>query len=351
LWQAAHEDAEKMARRNLDQAVGRLASAGARRIVFILDDCDDLILHASPVFFSDLRGLRDNYKQILVYVTLTRREPAFLRDTTPEFEELFELISMPGHTIAIGPYVESDGLLMLRRLAGRQAPPRTLTELEARQLYHLSGGHAGLLRSLFFATQYNAELAAASLSNSDWTRLAEHADVESEARKIWDSLEPDEQADLRQILLGRAASPDGLRRLERRGLVSARFDSPPRLFSPIWERCLQAILELQPDEGGPEPDVEFTGVGKQVRVANHLVTDLLAPEFAILRCLHSSGSEACSRATLVEAMREAEQDERGSQARGDPLRRLEVYVRQLRAKLGPAGHRVQPAGDGYRWAA
>jgi hypothetical protein len=349
LWQAAHTYAGQLSRRNLDQAVGRLAQAGARRVIFILDDCDDLITHTAPVLFSDLRGLRDNFKQLLVYLTLTRREPTFLRDNTPEFEEVFELISAPGHTLAIGPYVESDGLLMLRRLAGRQAPPRTLTELEARQLYHLSGGHAGLLRSLFFATQYNAELAAASLSNTDWPRLAEHADVEGEARKIWDSLEPDEQADLRQLLLGLSPSPEGLRRLERRGLVEARFDHPPRLFSPIWEHCLQAILELQSVRPDSEPELEFTGVGRQVRVAGSLVTDLLSPEFAILRCLHASLPEPCSRATLVEAMRVAEQDERGGQARGDPLRRLDAYVRQMRAKLGPAGYRVQPAGDGFRW--
>jgi hypothetical protein len=47
-------------------------------------------------------------------------------------------------------------------------------------------------------------------------------------------------------------------------------------------------------------------------------------------------------------MRLAEQEERGAQARGDPLRRLDEYLRQLRAKLGPAGSRLQPTGDGYR---
>jgi hypothetical protein len=53
---------------------------------------------------------------------------------------------------------------------------------------------------------------------------------------------------------------------------------------------------------------------------------------------------------LLEAMRQAEQVERPDQVRGDPLRRLEEYLRRLKAKLGPAGRHIQPAGKGYALA-
>ncbi len=43
--------------------------------------------------------------------SMTRREPVFLRPDTREYEELFELLSAPGHTIPVAPYVEADGLL------------------------------------------------------------------------------------------------------------------------------------------------------------------------------------------------------------------------------------------------
>jgi hypothetical protein len=46
-------------------------------------------------------------------------------------------------------------------------------------------------------------------------------------------------------------------------------------------------------------------------------------------------------------MRLAEQVERPESARGDPLRRLEDYVRSLKAKLGPHGHHIQPEGQGF----
>lgn len=348
LWQTAQADPGVLALRNLDQAIGRLVAAGAAHLILALDDCDDLLAHVAPVFFSDLRGLRDNYKVRLVYLTLTRREPAFLREGTPEFEELFELISAPGHTLAVPPYVEADAVLMLRRLAARQVPPRVLTDFEAHRLYTLSGGHAGLLRSLFFATQYNTELAAAALSPNDWTRLADHADVDGECRKIWDSLEVEEQEDLGRIVLGQAPTADGLRRLERRGLVRLRLSQPAEFFSPVFERCARGLLGATAAADDDGVAVEFTGVGHQARVNGELVTTLIAPEYEILRCLTAARPQACPRGALIEAMRLAEQHERSRRVQGDPLRRLEEYVRQLKAKIGPAGYLIESVGDGYR---
>lgn len=354
LWQTAQADPVVLALRNLDQAIGQLVRAGAARLILALDDCDDLLSYAPPTLFSDLRGLRDNYKVRLVYLTLTRREPAFLREGTPEYEELFELLSAPGHTLPVAPYVESDGLFMLHRLAARQAPDRALPEAEARRLYALAGGHAGLLRSLFFATQYSSDLAAASMSADGWQRLAEHADVEGECRKIWDGLEPEEQEDLRRTALGQQPSIDGLRRLERRGLVRLHFSRPAEVFSPIFERCLLAWLGLdgarRAAQAVPGVEVEFVEGSRQVRVDGQLVANLLAPEQALLRCLAGAAPAPCSLAMLVQVMREAEQVERPGRVRGDPLRRLEEYMRQLKAKLGPAGHHVQLQDDGYALA-
>jgi hypothetical protein len=348
LWQAAQADPGVRALRSLDQAIGRLVADGAAHVILALDDCDDLLAYVAPVFFSDLRGLRDNYKVRLVYLTLTRREPAFLRDETPEFEELFELLSAPGHTLAVPPYVEADGVLMLRRLAARQVPPRTLTDHEARRLYALAGGHAGMLRSLFFATQFNADLATAAVSADGWTQLADHADVEGECRKIWDSLEIEEQEDLGRIVLGQPPTPEGLRRLERRGLVRLRLSQPAEVFSPVFERCARGLLGATQASDATGLEVEFTGVGHQARVNGELVTTLIAPEYEILRCLTEARPQACPRGALIEAMRLAEQTQRSRRVQGDPLRRLDEYVRGLKAKIGPAGYLIEPVGDGYR---
>jgi hypothetical protein len=347
LWQAAEAQPEVLALRNLDLALGRLTQAGALHLVFVLDDCDDLFAFAPPVLFADLRGLRDNHKQRLVYLTLTRREPAFLRENTAEFEELFELLSAPGHTIPVAPYVEADGTLMLRRLAQRQAPPRNLTDAEALRLHQLAGGHAGLLRALFFATQYDPALAVDALSPQHWAQLADHPDVEGECGKIWDSLEPEEQAGLALVSGGQTPSPDAARRLERRGLLRLHLNGHYEVFSPIFERCLAHLAAVPAPTPPAAEEVEFVGLGRQVRVRGALIT-LLAPEYEILRCLTTARPESCSRLKLIEAMRLAENVERSEKVSGDPLRRLHEYIRQLKAKIGPAGWLIQPSGDGYR---
>jgi DNA-binding response OmpR family regulator len=161
----------------------------------------------------------------------------------------------------------------------------------------------------------------------------------------------EEQEDLGRIVLGQTPSGDGLRRLERRGLVRLHLQRAPELFAPVFERCVVSLLglgraESQPPANGLE--VEFTGVAHQARVNGELITNLLAPEFEILRCLTAARPEACTRLALIETMRDAEQQERSRRVQGDPLRRLEEYVRQLRAKLGPAGHLIEPTGDGYK---
>jgi hypothetical protein len=353
LWQAAQAEPAVLALRNLERAVALLVHSSAEHIVIALDDCDDLFAHCPPELFSDLRALRDNHKVRLAYMTLSRREPAFLRENTPEYEELFELVSAPGHTLPVSPYVQSDGMLMLRRLAARQTPPRHMAEPEAGRLYELAGGHAGLLRSLFFATQFSADLAAASMSASAWQRLGAHADVEGECRKIWDSLEPEEQADLERLIRRKPPTSDGLRRLEKRGLVRVHLNRPVEIFSPIFEECLAAMLGLMPGERAADSapaniEVEFIEVGRQARVNGQLITSLLAPEYEILRCLAATSPEPCSLVQLIDAMRLAEQAERSERAIGNPRRRLDEYIRQLKAKIGPAGYHIQPAGDGYR---
>ena len=196
--------------------------------------------------------------------------------------------------------------------------------------------------------------AAASLSAVDWVALADDPEVDAECRRIWDSLEPEERADLGRVRLDplRVPTAEGLRRLERRGLVQQRPGRSPELFSPVFERCLATWADSAPTEPAAPitPTIELVGPGRQVRVAGTQTTTLLAPEYEILKCLLATQPTPCGRVTLIEAMRQGEQVERSERATGNPVRRLAAYVQLLRGKLGPAGRRVQPAGDGFRLA-
>ncbi len=344
LWQEAQAAPQSLARRNLDRAIGQVIRAGARHVIFILDDCDDLFAQAPPILFADLRALRDNYKVRVVYLTLTRREPAFLRDNAQEYEDLFELLSATGHTIAVPPYGEADAMVMLKRLAARQDPPREVPEAEAHRMFELSGGHAGLIRSIFFATRSEIPLLVQDVAE----RLMADADVEEECRKIWDSLDAEDHAAFMQLLNQEPVSDDHVHRLDRRGLVRLRPAWPPEIFSPVFERFLGRLAGL----GSPgSVMIEFIGMGWQVRVNGRLIANLSRTEHDILHLLNELRPRLCPFADLVEVLYIAERQEQADRAQGDPLRRLEHHINQLRAKIGPPGQFIRRENDGYRLAA
>jgi hypothetical protein len=340
LWQEAQENPEVLARRNLDRAVGRAEQAGAQHVMFILDDCDDLFTQAPPVFFSELRALRDNHKVRLVYLTLTRREPAFLRPDAKEYEELFELLSAPGHTLPVPPYTEADSATMIRRLAARQSPPREMSAEAVRKLTAWSGGHAGLIRSLFFAARNDQGFdEAASLE-----QLLSVADVGDECGKVWDSLESDEQAALAAFAAGGAAPEDDLRRLQRRGLLRRDESGQRSLFCPVFAD-FTAGLAGGATSGAAQFDFPADG---SARLNGRPILGLSPAEVALLQRLAQARPDGCSRAQLLEAMRVGEGAGRAGRVSGDPLRRLNHYILHLQSRLSASGVGIQPAGDGYR---
>jgi hypothetical protein len=341
LWQAAQASPEALAKRNFDRAIDHVVRAGAELIVVELDDCDDLFGKAPPVLFADLRELRDNHKRQVVYLTLTRREPAFLRLNTPEFEELFELISATGHTIAITPYLEADAIFMLQRLASRQETAPLLAYSEKRRIYELSGGHAGLIRSIYFAVRRNPD----SLENMTPAQLLTNADIEDECSKILHSLEDEERAELRRLVTQAAPTTDGLARLKRRGLILSPTFSTPQIFAPVFDVYLR-------QQFGPAREavtIEFVGTARQVRVNGQLISSLNWPEFEILRHLYHHRPDLCRINELFETMRPAELGRPHDRAQGNPVERLAQYVLQIRTKLGKAAEAIQREQDGYRF--
>jgi hypothetical protein len=336
---------ELLAKHNLDKALGQIVRSGAKHIMILLDDCDDLFAKAPPLLFGDLRELRDNHKRAVVYATFTRQEPLFLRTQTPQYEDFFELVSPRGHTIPIPPYNETDGMNMVRRLANRGDSPRSISELEIHRLYDLAGGHAGLIRSLFFATSQGVNVF--DDNPAALARLADDADVRDECRKIIDSLQGGERDDLIHLVRQELPSAKGLHNLQQRGLVRTQFRRT-EFFSPVFEWFVGQLA------GTPTPAslaIDFTGVGFQVRINRVLVDTLSRTEYEILRLLKEKRGQVCSRAELVEAILRSESGRPEAGIHGHPLSRIEQYLHRLRAKIGAAGQYIVPEGDGYRLAA
>jgi len=347
LWTQALAQPELLSKRNFALALDAFAHAGGKRVALLLDDSDDWLAHAPVVVFDDLRELRNRFKYMLVYVTFTRREPVFLRRDAKDYEELFELLSADGHTIPILPHTRDDSLFSIRRIAARQTPPRVLSDAEAEKLYHWGGGHPGLMRALFFATQNKINLYEPDAQ----VRLVENPEVEGECQKIWDSLEKAEQVELLRIVQNETPTANGARRLERRGLVLSLRPNQFTFFSPMFEAFVakRSAKTAPPAAGGAL--FEFLPNGRDVRVGNRVVTTLSHPEYELLRFLYSKRLQIVPQTELIQIMYRAESEAPDDRANGAPLKRLETYMRSTQQQLGASGALVQPAGDGYRFVA
>jgi hypothetical protein len=329
-----------LAKRNLDKAIDEIFRAGAKQLVLILDDYDDLCAYAPPYFFSDLRSIRDNHKCQIVYVTLTRRELYFLRTGTHAFEEFFDLFSAPNHTVPLPPYTEADSMWMARDLAMSQNPPHPISDMEVKRLYELSGGHAGLLRPIFFA---RSEIGGWMVPDV-LERLDALPDIQFGCQKIWESVEAEEQAGLKIILERATPSTDDLHRLQRRGLIRMRFGVYPEFFSPVFARYLGGTMGVTPSQDSEA--IDFSLPVPQVRVYGQLITNLTFPEYDLLSCLYNQMPAHVLFAQLIQVMRLAEQRVPAMNEHGNPLHRLEQYIQHLKAKLGPAGNAIQQDSEG-----
>jgi hypothetical protein len=341
LWQAAQASPDALARRNLDRAFDRIVQGGARLIILVLDDCDDLFARTPPVLFADLRELRDNHKPQLAYLTLTRRQPVFLRQDAHEFEEFFELMSASDHIIPITPYHETDAYRMIQRLAARQEPPLSFSDQRLHRLFELSGGHPGLIRSIFFVIRLKPDM----LETVKPSELAAKPDVAEECGKIVNSLE-DEQAELVRLISRQPPTEAGLRRLRTRQLVRAE-SLTPQIVSPVLEAYLYRKHGIAP----AAVVLDFIDASHQVRVNGQPVKSLNWPEYELLKYLYFHRPQTCHLNEILPAIHAAEKAYLHNRTdMGKPAQRVHNYILQIRAKLGPAGQLIQAQDDGYRFA-
>ncbi len=173
-----------------------------QKIVFVFDEFEEMLAQLPPRFFQALRGIRDDYKYRLMYVTFTRRpipqiveEEGYSQQKLEPFVELFT-----DNTLYLGPYNKDDATAMIERLSGRQGvnyPPSFRNFL-----LRASGGHAGILRASF---QLAVHIPFGTPENEAMHFLATSQPVQTECRTIWDSLTEDER-----VVLYRLVSDQGV---------------------------------------------------------------------------------------------------------------------------------------------
>ncbi|MFZ4848471.1 MAG: AAA family ATPase [Caldilinea sp.] len=209
-----------------------------RRIVFVLDEFENLIRHQTEEFFEELRQLRDEHRTSgnLAYVVLTHRMPQVLKgaDHKPfQKSRLLELLHREIHPL--GPYCNQDACQMLESLLSRAR--LSLSPASQKRLCTLCGCHSGILRALFDALQPQLEIFTPLII----LRLAgEHPEVNRSCEHLWSHLHGEERSALLDLAQGKHPAPSITTFLLKRGLLT--HPQSPIFFSPIFDKFVKTKI-------------------------------------------------------------------------------------------------------------
>jgi len=194
--------------RHLEDVVHEVLALGAEwHFVFIFDEIEEFVRLLPPEFFQSLRGLRDEFKGRVMYVTTSRIPLVDLAqykidkggdpDTVMVMQGFTELFT--GFTHYLQPFDERSAHEAIRRLEERNRV--RLHELNRRRLVGATGSHPGLIRRAFLPTLYfppdNAN------HNAYMQHLLADRGVARECENIYTSLADDERETLMALTRGR----------------------------------------------------------------------------------------------------------------------------------------------------
>lgn len=307
---------QHLALRYLDRAIGVACNQLDWRLVFLIDEFDELCRTMPPRSFAALRALRDDYKYRLMYVVATRLELKRLRAERLEIEPFEELFS--SHTIWLGPYVEDDARLMLRRLAARHSV--NLDQKTENEVLSVTGRHPGLMREAYHTVREQSSL---------FETLVRNSRGRDECQRIWFSLSPEEQqamVDLANNVAAPASQDNTLERLRRKGLVSGPPGDKGQIFSPLFAEYIQ---RQHPTVG---ERIYVDHERHTVWVNGYEIGGLTPLEYNLIRYLEKKRGQVCSRDELVQVLYP---EDAGFDGEGVTDTRLDSVVKRLRKRIEP----------------
>lgn len=302
-------------------------AAGMKQIFFLLDDFDRALQTAPAAALLSLRGFRDTHKGMLSYVAILRREMAYVRPDTREYEDFYELVLKP--VIPVGAYDREDAEFMMQVLA---AGSSAVTPAQRDAVFALSGGHPGLIRHIFNAVEAGkVDLAAKDVA----AQLADRADVIVECDRIWECLADDEKDAALKLAASVAIETGdaGLARLIFKTLAKQQ-GAQAILFSPVFREYVLSQSPADDDDEAATRNANASHASATFDESNHAVTldgrriDLLDDVgYRLMVALWQGRNRAVPHRDLMEIVLTP----RGASGRfrGPPEERLQAYMQDL----------------------
>ena len=359
LWERSTETASPdRVRVYLQEAIARCFKGGITYVFFVLDDFDKQLESTSPALLNSLRAIRDDYKGRLTYITMLRREAAFVLSTASkerrDYEDLLDLIAK--QVFAVGRFEGVDIDIFIKRLLLQGTRP--LGPAEIQRLVAWAGGHAGLMKTLYGAVEKGS---LDLLSSNGLQQAQQRPDVRSDCQIIWDSLDKQEHAALmalaQQPKEAGASNVGVFKRLENKGLVMmalAGYEFTSPLFTYFVARRAAATagpantpVPATNNASNTRPIILMDGISRMVRIDGRDVR--LDPlEYVIFAELYAQRNANLSKPTIFNLL----QQQAGPMKYGGPPDvRVQRYMDDLMGKINtPARTYIaQQAEGGYRF--
>jgi hypothetical protein len=331
----------------LEQAIEAVFKSSISQMFFVLDDFDHALVKAPAQALNSLRGLRDNHKNKLMFLVVTRKELAFLREEI-EYEDFAEIVTPI--TIPVGMYDYPDALLAADELIGRWNLQARVDNAAKRNVIEWSGAHPGLMKAILNIGNRNPGFDFGSRDSLQ--RLFGHKDMLPECDKIWASLEDDERQALISAFTGGTPDARLIGRLRNKELVRERGSGVYAAFSPVFEDYVRGLAsqgaEAQSSDSASAV-VQLDAASSSIRIDGRKVTDIDETEYRLFERLYSRRNTPVTKRALLEVMLSS-----GSVATarfsGMPEQRLERYMGALMGKVNSGGRAyIIAEPDAYRF--
>lgn len=319
-----------LALRHLELALRIAIRENDLRLCFLLDEFDEAYQSLPELALDNLRALRDAHKYRLCYVLFLRQPPSRLRDLA-ESESFYELFSRS--VLGLTPYNSADAGQIVRRLEERKNV--SLDAALHGRIVQLSGGHPGLILSLFGLAAADPHL----LDDASMARLQNDVHVVEEFRKLWEGLDDDERQGLCHLCQGLKIPPATQQLLLLKGLVTLAGGEPAP-FSPLFAGYIAGAPLLR------QKQLEVNVSVRAVTVEGQIKAGLSSLEFKLIELLASEMGRVFTREEILFSLYPAEKAYESDDTR------IDAIIKRVRRAIEPDPLRprylLTRRGQGYR---
>jgi DNA-binding winged helix-turn-helix (wHTH) protein len=311
-----------LAQRYFELAMHMLCRQNEYRMVFLIDQFDEIWRELPNRLLANLRGVRDKHKYMLSYVVATRDELSRIREPVDEAEDFWELVSL--NVLGLKPFSHADAKWIIQHWIARTGT--RLEDQQASSLIKIAGTHPAILRAAFWVVS-EGEVDVAGEHAKE--QLLHSPRVWGECLKIWDSIAEDEQGTLLNLASGAQRSQIPLevaQLLELKGLINNDGDGMSAIFCLLFAEFV-ARQRISLGRG-----IRIDKQRRIVQIEGRTVDDLTSLEFELLKYLFDNQGRVCTREQLIKHLYPDEYE----QTKGDIAdNRVDAIVLRLRQKIEP----------------